>query len=211
MIEIRNEQPRDYAAVEALTRRAFYNVYMPGCFEHYLVHIMRKHPDYVPALSFVAVRSGEIIGSIHYTKTRLTDDTGNEKTVLTFGPISVATEYRRQGIGKRLIAHSLDAAQRLGFDAVVIFGSPANYVSSGFVSCKRHNVCVEGGRFPAAMLVRELVPGVLDGQRLYYHDSPAMAFSEADALAFDDALEPMEKKHLPSQEEFFIMSNAFLD
>lgn len=207
---IRKETPADYSAVEDLTRRAFYNVYMPGCTEHYLVHIMREHPDFIPELDFVLEQDGKLIGSILYTKARLVDEAGAEKTALTFGPISIDPAYQRQGYGKALMEHSFAAARELGYDTVVIFGSPANYVSSGFVSCKKHNICLEDGVFPAAMLAKELVPGALDGRRWRYYDSPVMAVSEEAARRFDDGLEALEKKHLPSQEEFYIMSNARL-
>ena len=88
---------------------------------------------------------------------------------------------------------------------------PSNYVSSGFVSCKRHNICVEGDKFPSAMLVRELKPGILDGRRWYYKDSPVMAVSPEAAAAYDGTLAPLEKAVLPSQEEFYILSHAFVE
>lgn len=210
MIAIRNEREADYVAVEDLTRRAFYNVYIPGCMEHYLVRVMRPHPDFIPALDFVLELDGRIIGNIMYTKARLVDENGMEKQILTFGPLSVEPAYQRRGYGKMLIDHSFAAAQAMGYDTVVIFGGPANYVARGFVSCKRHNICLEGGLFPAAMLVKELVPGTLDGRRWFYYDSPVMAVSEEAALAYDDTLEKMERKQTSSQEEFYIMSHSFL-
>lgn len=209
MLTIRNETPRDYRAVEELTRRAFYNLYIPGCVEHYLVHVMRDHPDFLPELDFVLELDGEIIGSILYTRATLTDEAGEVKEVLTFGPVCVAPEHQRRGYGKRLMEHSFAKAAALGYDAVVIFGSPANYVGRGFVSCKKHNVCAEGGRFPAAMMVKELVPGALGGKRWTYRDSPVMAVDEAEAARYDDTLPPMEKGHRPSQEEFYILSHSF--
>lgn len=75
----------------------------------------------------------------------------------------------------RIVSYKKLKATAMGYDTVVIFGSPPNYVSSGFVSCKKHNVCVEGGRFPAAMLVKELKAGALDGRKWYYKDSPVLA------------------------------------
>lgn len=93
----------------------------------------------------------------------------------------------------------------------MIFGSPANYVARGFVCCKKHRVSVEGGKYPSAMLVKELVPGVLEGRDWTYRDSPVMAVSEEDALAYDSTLPPMEKHWQPSQEEFYIMSHSFVD
>ena len=211
MFTIRNERSGDWEAVETLTRRAFYNQYIPGCMEHYLVHIMRGHEDFIPELDFVAELDGEIIGNIMHTRAWLTDAAGTEKPVLTFGPVCVAPEHQRQGYGKALMEHSFEAARTLGYDTVVIFGSPANYVARGFVCCKKHRVSVEGGKYPSAMLVKELVPGVLEGRDWTYRDSPVMAVSEEDALAYDSTLPPMEKHWQPSQEEFYIMSHSFVD
>lgn len=210
MIKIRNEMESDYKAVEDITRKAFYNMYVPGCSEHYLVHIMRGHEDFIPELDFVLELDDRVIGNIMYTKARLVDEAGEEKEILTFGPVSVAPEYQRMGYGKMLMEHSFKQAVSLGYDVIVIFGSPMNYVSRGFKSCKKFNVCLENGTYPAAMMVKELVPDVLDGRRWVYHDSPVMAISEEEARKYDDTLEKMEKKPLPSQEEFYIMSHSFI-
>lgn len=210
-IIIRNEEIKDRATVEDITRRAFYNIYIEGCVEHYLVHIMREHEDFIPELDLVLELDGKVIGNIMYTKAVLRDETGNKKDILTFGPVSIHPDYQRQGYGKLLMEHSFSKARELGFDTIVIFGSPANYVSRGFKSCRKYDVSVEGGKYPAAMMVKELIPHVLSGHKWTYQDSPVMSISEEDALRYDDTLEPMEKKYLPSQEEFYIMSNAFLD
>ena len=210
-IIIRNEETKDRAIVEDITRRAFYNIYIEGCVEHYLVHIMREHEDFIPELDLVIELDGKVIGNIMYTKAVLRDETGNKKDILTFGPVSIHPDYQRRGYGKQLMEHSFSKARELGFDAIVIFGSPANYVSRGFRSCRKYDVSVEGGKYPAAMMVKELISGVLGGHRWTYQDSPVMAISEEDALRYDDTLEPMEKKHLPSQEEFYILSNAYLE
>ena len=107
-----------------------------------------------------------------------------------------------------LMEHSFQEARKLGWDTVVIFGSPSNYVSSGFKSCKKYQVSLENGTFPAAMMVKELYPGVLEGGKWSYSDSPVMAISEEEAARYDDTLERMEKKWLPSQEEFYILSHS---
>ena len=211
-IEIRREEEKDYHQVEELTRKAFYNVYMPGCTEHYLVHIMRSHKDFVPELALVLedTETGRIIGNVMYTKARLVDENGGEKAILTFGPVSILPEYQRKGYGKRLLEASFEKARELGYEAIVIFGSPANYVGSGFFSCKRYRVSPEGGSYPAAMLVKELKEGALGGRAWTYYDSPVMNFDEEAAKRFDDRLEPMEKKVLPSQEEFYILSHSVI-
>lgn len=210
-IIIRNEQKEDWEIVEKITRQAFYNLYVPGCGEHYLVHIMREHEDFIPELDFVIERNGDVIGNIMYTKAKLIDENGNEKDILTFGPVSIHPAYQRMGYGKMLIEHSFQTAIQLGYDTIVIFGSPSNYVSRGFRCCKKYNVCIENGKYPAAMMVKELIPHALDGHNWIYHDSPVMAISEEEAERYDATLEPMEKKHLPSQDEFYIMSHAYIE
>ncbi len=211
MVIIRNEKESDYSIVEEITRKAFYNRYTPGCFEHYLVHIMRNHEDFIPELDFVAELDGQVIGNIMYTKAKLVDESGFEKEILTFGPISVLPEYQRKGYGKLLMEHSFQETARLGYDVIVIFGSPANYVGRGFQSCKKYNICLENHRYPAAMMVKELKEHVLDGRKWFYYDSPVMNIDEEEARRYDDSLEKMEKKHLPSQEEFYIISHSFVE
>ncbi|WP_343249438.1 N-acetyltransferase [Diplocloster hominis] len=210
MIKIRNEREADYTKVEEITRKAFYNLYIPGCAEHYLVHIMRQHEDFLPELDFVIELDGQMIGNIMYTKAKLVDETGEEKEILTFGPVSILPGCQRMGYGKMLIEYSLEQAAALGYDVIVIFGNPGNYVSRGFKSCKKYNVCLEDGSYPAAMLVKELREGALDGRKWFYYDSPLMHFDEEEAQRFDDKLEKMEKKYQPSQEEFYIHSHSLL-
>lgn len=210
-IIIRREEKRDWETVEAITRQAFYNIYVPGCVEHYLVHIMRGHEDFIPELDFVLELNGNVIGNIMYTKATLTDESGAVKEILTFGPVCILPAYQRMGYGKILMEHSFQEAVRLGYDAIVIFGSPGNYVGRGFQSCKKYHVSMGGEKYPAAMMVKELIPHALDGHTWRYQDSPVMAISEEEAERYDNTLEPMEKKHLPSQEEFYIMSHSFLE
>lgn len=210
MIKIRNEEKADYKKVEEITRKAFYNLYVPGCTEHYLVHIMREHKDFIPELDFVIELDGNIIGNIMYTKAKLVNEEGQVKDILTFGPVSILPEYQRKGYGKMLLEHSFEKATELGYDVIVIFGSPSNYVARGFKSCKKYNVCIEHGKYPAAMMVKELKAKALDGSQWVYHDSPVMHFDEKDAQNYDDQLEKMEKSYEPRQEEFAIMSQAYL-
>ena len=206
---IRREMPDDHREVEMIIREAFWNLHVPGCSEHYFAHMLRAHRDFVPELDFVAEVNGRVVGSIMYTTSRLVDDEGEEKAALTFGPIAVAKDFQRAGIGKKLIERSFAEALKLGYDTVVIFGNICNYASSGFVSCKKHNVCL-GEVFPAALLVRQLKPGALDGRRWHYVESDASLCCEDTAAvnAFDALFPPREKKWQPSQEEFYISSHS---
>lgn len=207
MFKIRNEKETDYRRVEEITRKAFWNLYAPGCDEHYLVHIMRTHKDFIPELDFVIEVDGQVIGNIMYTKAKLIDESGVEKEILSFGPVSILPEYQRRGYGKKLIEYSFEKAAALGYDVIVIFGNPGNYVSLGFKSCKKYNVCLENGIYPTAMLVKELKPGTLDGRKWVYL-SPVFDIDKKEAERFDEGFEPWEKKYQSSQEEFYIYSHS---
>ena len=210
-ITIRREKNEEQRTVEVLTRQAFWNVYGPGCTEHYVVHILRKHEDFVPELDLVAeTADGRIVGNVMYTKARLIDENGNEAVILTFGPISVHPDFQRRGISRLLLEYNFEEARRLGYQAVVIFGDPDNYVSRGFKSCSRYHVCAQDGSYPAAMLVLELIPGLLDGRKWFYQESSAYSFDPAAAEQFDRQFDPLKKEYRPSQESFYIHSHSVL-
>ena len=206
---IRREKTSDYRVVEEVTRKAFWNVHAPGCDEHYLVHIMRNHNDFIPDLDFVLEVNQRVIGNIMYTKSKLKSESADEKTILTFGPVSILPEYQRKGYGKRLIEYSLNIAANMGYDVIVIFGNPSNYVSLGFQSCKRLNVCYGDEIYPTALLVKELKDGAVNRQMIWtYQESEVYNIDKEKAEQFDSGFDVLEKKITPSQEEFFILSNS---
>lgn len=207
MIIIRNEEEKDFRTVEELTKKAFWNVQVPGCNEHYLAHMLRKHADFVPELDFVVEEDDKIIGNIMYVKSKLVDTRGNEKDVLTFGPLSIHPAYQRKGYGKQLQLHSFERAKSFGYDVIVILGNPENYVGTGFKNGKHFHVGF-GNTYPVALLVKELRNGALDGREWQYIESPAYAINDADADAFDRDFEQMEKAYQPSQELFYIYSRS---
>lgn len=207
---IRLENPCDYRAVENLAREAFWNLSVPGCSEHYYVHVLRSHEDFIPELDFVLEKDGRIIGNIMYTKAKLVDEKGTEKCILSMGPLCIHPDHQRKGYGKALLLHTFEKAMKLGYDTVVNFGNPDNYVARGYKSCKKYNVCFEGDVYPAALLVKELKEGALDGRKWFYHPNNADApCGDTDAVeAFDALFPPKEKKWQPSQEEFYIHSHS---
>ena len=209
-LTIRLETEEDYRAVENLTREAFWNVYKPGADEHYFVHKMRLHDDFIPELAFVLEKDGEIIGSIMYTKAWLVGENGERKEILSFGPICVDPKYQRQGLSRMLIEHSFEKARGLGYDVNINFGNPANYVGRGFVSCKKKNVYLGNNNFPTALLVCELVPNALEGKKWQFIPSDAADCCEDTAAVelFDATFPPKEKGWRPSQEEFYIYSHS---
>lgn len=209
-LTIRRERPEDYRRVEEIHRSAFWNLNVPGCDEHYLAHVLRGHADFIAELDYVCELNGEVIANVMYTKSWLTDEAGEGREILTFGPVAVAPAFQRRGVGKALLERTFEEARKMGYPAIVIFGDPANYVARGFQSCMRHNVCLEGGVFPTALLVKELKAGFFDGRRYFFHESAAFEISRSDAESFDQGFEPREKGVQPSQEVFFILSHSTL-
>ena len=114
---IRLETPDDDRAAENLTREAFWNVYRPGCIEHYILHAYRGREDFVQELDFVMEKDGGIMGHIMYVRTEIQADDGRRIPIMTFGPISIAPEYQRQGYGKALLEFSMEKAADLGVGA----------------------------------------------------------------------------------------------
>ena len=210
-LTMRLETEKDYRAVEELTREAFWNVYIPGAGEHYFVHKRRSHPDFIPELAFVLEQDGRIIGSIMYTKAWLEDEEGGRKEIVSFGPICIHPEFQRRKLGKILIERSFEEARKLGYDVNINLGNPGNYVSRGFVSCRKKNVSFGAwDNYPTALLVSELVPGALGGKKWMFIPSDADTCCEDTAAveAFDASFPPKEKKWMPSQEEFYIYSHS---
>lgn len=205
---IRNIVKSEYRQVEELTREAFWNLHNPGCDEHYLLHVLHQHTDYIPELDFVAEIDGVIVGNIVYSKAKLVDEKGYEKNVLTFGPLSVLPTYQRKGIGKALLIHSFEKALAMGYDTIVIFGHPSNYIARGFKSCKKYNICVGQNYFPTALLVKELKPIEWDGRKWTFYESPAFEIEEKDANEYDKLFTPKQKQYKASQEEFYIYSHS---
>jgi putative acetyltransferase len=130
---IRIETPADYAASENLTREAFWNVYRPGCTEHYVLHTFRGRPDFIPELSLVMELDGKLIGHVMYVRSGIHSGDGRTIPIMTFGPISIAPEYQRQGYGTVLLRESMRRAELLGAGAIAIEGNIGFYGKSGFV------------------------------------------------------------------------------
>ena len=207
---IRPEQPSDYRQVETIHRNAFWNLYVPGADEHYLAHIIRDHADFVPELALVLERNAQVIGNIMYTKAKLIDEAVVEKTILTFGPVAIDPAFQRQGFGKQLIEVSMKRVVELGYDTIVIFGDPDNYVERGFKSCQKFNVWAANNTQPTAMLVKVLKPNVLDGRKWTYHESSAMGYDKEAAARFDATFPTKAKGYQASQEAFYILSHSVL-
>jgi putative acetyltransferase len=209
-VTIRNEREEDTRAVEEVTRAAFWNLYVPGCCEHYIVHTLREHKDFIRELDYVAIVDGRVVGNIMYTRAGLANEEGKSLEIASFGPLSVHPEFQRMGIGSGLIRHSLPAARRLGFGVVAIYGDPHNYCKHGLRNGKDLGISDGNGDYPHGLLALELTPGLLAGQHWRFQTSPAYECNESEIEAFDRGFPPKEKGHQCSQEIFSIAVRSFL-
>ena len=207
---IRNEREEDHRTVEEVTREAFWNLYVPGCSEHYFVHKMRTHPDFIRPLACVAVVDGRIVGNIMYTVAGLTNEQGEPLATASFGPVSVLPELQRRGIGSSLIQHSLLAAKELGFKVVAIYGDPHNYCKHGFRNGKDLAISDSNGDHPHGLLALETEAGVLSGHQWRFRPSPVCECDEGEVGDFDRLFPPKQKGYRYSQEIFSIAIRSYL-
>ena len=198
-LTIRQEAPADYRAVEALTREAFWNVYRPGCLEHYLVHTLRGSPAFVPQLDLVLERAGQLIGHILYLRSSIRADSGRVVPTMTFGPLSIHPRFQRQGYGKFLLDRSVERAAQLGAGALCIEGNPAFYGKSGFVAGSSRGIRYFAPQLAPYFLLKELREGYLEGVTGVYRPPEGYFVDEGAAEAFDAAFPPKVKQRLPGQ------------
>ena len=201
-ITIRLENKEDYAEVESLVREAFWNVYRPGCLEHYVIHVLRDDPAFIKELDFVMETGGRIIGQNMFMKTVIESEAGGIVPVLTMGPICITPALKRRGFGKILLDYSLEKAAQLGFGAVLVEGNIAFYGKSGFDYARNFGIRYHDlpeGADDSFFLCKELIPGYLDNVTGVYQTPPGYYVDEADADEFDRRFPPMEKLKLPGQ------------
>lgn len=143
-MKIRIENESDYFEVENLTREAFWNVYRPGCYEHFILHNLRNDKCFVKELDYVIEKDGKIIANIAYAKGILKINDLERKEILLFGPVSVLPEYQKQGYGEKIIRFTMKKAEELGYNEIVITGNPEYYKKYGFESASKYNIFYEG-------------------------------------------------------------------
>lgn len=204
-MNIRQEQPRDYREVENLTREAFWNVYRPGCTEHYVLNQYRTNPDFIPELDLVLEEDNRIIGHVMFSHAVIKSDDGCDIPILTFGPISILPAYKRKGYGLRLLQHALDKARAMGFGAVCMEGNIDFYKQAGFVVASILGIHYHGEPREDPVpyfLALELQPGYLAGVEGVYHTPHGyfVAMEAPDAFeAYEATFPKKEKKVLPGQ------------
>ncbi len=199
---IRREKQEEYREVEFLVRESFWNVYRPGCSEHYVLHQLRKDPAFVEELDFVMELDGKLIGQNMFMRAKIQADDGREIPIMTMGPICIAPEYKRQGYGKMLLDYSLEKAAQMGAGAICFEGNIDFYGKSGFTYASNYGIRYHGlpeGADASFFLCKELIPGYLDGVTGEYGPPSGYMVEDAAVEAFDQGFPHKEKLKLPGQ------------
>ena len=201
-ITIRLERKKEYREVENLVRESFWNVYRPGCLEHYLLNQLRDDKDFVPELDIVMEKDGRIIGQNVFVRTVIKADDGRDIPIMTMGPICIAPELKRKGYGKILLDYSLEKAKEFGCGAVCFEGNILFYGKSGFTYASEYGIRYHGlpeGEDASFFLCKELIPGYLDGITGVYATPEAYLVDEQEAEKFDAEFPYKKKLKLPGQ------------
>ena len=199
---IRREMPADYAAAEYLTREAFWNVYRPGCNEHYILHVLRHDPACVPELDLVLEQGSRLIGQILYLRARIRADDGRDIPVLTFGPLSIHPDCQGRGYGRYLLEQSMARAPGAGRRRAVYRGDAGFYGRSGFVPGRR-----PGHPLPRGARRGRTTPTFCSGScgRVFSRASPVCTTPPGAICRrnggeeFDRRFSPKPKRKLPGQ------------
>ena len=199
---IRLEKKEDQREVEELIRESFWNVYRPGCSEHYVIHVLRDDPAFVRELDFVMEQGNRLIGQNMFMKTVINADDGRDIDVLTMGPICIANDLKRKGYGMKLLDYSLEKAEEMGFGAVLFEGNIDFYSTCGFDYAGRfgiryHDLPEDADQ--SFFLCRELIPGYLDDITGVYQTPQGYYVDDADVEEFDKDFPEKEKLRLPEQ------------
>ena len=201
-IVIRSEEKGEYRKVENMVRESFWNVYRPGCMEHYVLHQLRKDAAFVPELDLVMEQNGELIGQNMFMRAWIAADDGREIPIMTMGPICIAPQWKRKGYGKILLDYSLEKAKELGCGALCFEGNIDFYGKSGFREASEFGIRYHGlpeGEDASFFLCKELIPGYLDGITGEYTTPEGYFVDEKEAEEFDRQFPGKEKKKLTEQ------------
>ena len=199
---IRKETPGDYRQVENLIRESFWNVYRPGCLEHFVIHELRNDPAFVKELDFVMEQDGRIIGQNMFMRAVIKADDGRDIPIMTMGPICIANDLKRQGYGKQLLDYCLEKAAELGCGALCFEGNIRFYGKCGFGYAREKGLRYRGlpeGKDDSFFLCKELIPGYLDGITGEYGPPQGYFVDEAACEEFDKQFPPKVKLKLPGQ------------
>jgi putative acetyltransferase len=209
---IRKGNPSDNKEVEHITREAFWNLYVPGCDEHLLIHNIWSHKDFIPDLYFVAVVENKIVGCIVFTCSYLENANGARLETATFGPVCVLPSYQHLGIGSELIRRGFAGVKRMGYPAIIILGDPHNYCRHGFKTSRDFNIANAEGKYPLGQLIHVLDESKITGStgwKFFYSDVYNISHDNLDE--FDSQFPVKEKCVKPSQVLFNMLVRSYIE
>ena len=201
-IIIRLEKKEEYREVENLVRESFWNVYRPGCLEHYVLNQLRNDKDFVKELDFVMEKDGKIIGQNMFMRAVIKADNEKEIPIMAMGPICIANELKRKGYGKMLLDYSVDKAKELGCGALCFEGNIDFYGKSGFTFASKFGIRYHDlpeGADASFFLCKELIPGYLKNITGEYTPPKGYFVNEKEVEEFDKQFPPKQKLKLPGQ------------
>lgn len=198
-IEIRMETKDDWYNVELMTQLAFWNKHHLGCDEHYLVHKLREDKDYLPELSRIAVKNGEIIGCIMYSKAQIVDGLDVHE-IITFGPLCVAPKWQGCGVGELLLRETMKLAENKGYKGIVIFGEPEYYPRIGFKTCDNFNITTPSGKNFDAFMGYELTKDSMKGIKGKFYESEVFEnLPKEEVEEYNKKFPKLQKLRFPGQ------------
>ena len=204
-MNIRLEQPRDHREVENLTREAFWNVYRPGCTEHYVLNQYRSNPDFIPELDLVMEDGDRIIGHVMFSKAEIVLDDGTPFPSWTFGPISIHPDYKRKGYGLKLLQYALKKAREIDIGLLSMEGNIDFYRHAGFDLASKHRIHYHAEPRDSDVpyfLAQELIPGYWGNREGTYCPPKGYFVADNNPEAFEayEATFPKkEKLRIPGQ------------
>lgn len=187
-IRIRNEQESEYFYVETMIRDTFWNLYGPGCSEHYLVHKLRKSKDFIAELDFVAEYEGNIVGSAMCSQVKIINDESEKidnKSIILIGPVCVSSKWQNKGIGSKLINRIKNDARKLGYKGIVLYGNPAYYHRFNFVNAVEFSIADSNGNNYEEFMIFELCKGSLKGIQGRCYESDAFKLNQEEVLLYE--------------------------
>ncbi|MDY5318579.1 MAG: N-acetyltransferase, partial [Candidatus Egerieousia sp.] len=205
---IRNERQEEYRQVENLVRESFWNIYTPGCTEHYVLHCYRDNPDFIPQLDFVMEKEGKLIGQVIFSKAELILQDGTSLPSWTFGPICIHPDYKRKGYGLRLLNYALEKAREMGLGFLCMEGNIDFYKLAGFQLASNYGIHYHDmppGEDAPFFLAQELIPDWLSSHNVSnaIYSPPKgyfVAFENPEAFEeYERGFAPKEKLRLPGQ------------
>lgn len=198
-VEIRMETEDDWYNVELMTQHAFWNKHHLGCDEHYLVHKLRKHKDYLPELSRIAVKDGKVIGCIMYSKAKIVDGVDNHE-IITFGPLCVEPKWQGSGVGELLLRETMKLATNKGYKGIVIFGEPDYYPRIEFKTCDNFNITTADGKnFDAFMGIELAEDSMKDIKGKFYESEVFENLPKVEVEEYNKKFPKLQKLRFPGQ------------